>query len=107
MGVVNPKRCDEEVTRKGGLSLIGRICCDCVVGREVVPKTMEKIWRISKRASFQAVKRNVFIITFATHGDKDRILEGKPKLFDNMLFVLLPYEGSLQPGHISFQSEVF
>lgn len=34
--VVNPKVCDNEVIRKGELSLIGRICCDRVVGREVV-----------------------------------------------------------------------
>lgn len=42
--VVNPKECDEEITRKGGLSLIGRICDDCVVGREMVSKTKDKIW---------------------------------------------------------------
>lgn len=63
---------------------------------------MANIWRISKRAIFQVVDKNVFVITFATHADKARILEGKPWLFDNSLFVIIPYDGSLQTGAYPF-----
>ncbi|KAF5458959.1 hypothetical protein F2P56_022951 [Juglans regia] len=68
---------------------------------------MTKIWRISKRAVFQEVEKNVFVVTFETHADKNRILEGMPWLFDNVLFPLRPYDGRLQPTQIKFESEIF
>ncbi|XP_042973518.1 uncharacterized protein LOC122304969 [Carya illinoinensis] len=97
----------EDVQRKGERSLIGRICLDRVVGKEIVSHSMGKIWRISQRAEFQEVAKNTFVLTFATHADKDRILEGRPWLFDNGLFALRQYDSTVQPSQITFESEVF
>ncbi|XP_042942844.1 uncharacterized protein At4g02000-like [Carya illinoinensis] len=97
----------EDVQQKGDRSLIGKVCTERGVGRDVIAKTMARIWRISKRAIFQEVERNVFVITFATHADKQRIMEGRPWLFDNALILLAHYDGALQPGAIKFNYETF
>ncbi|KAF5462220.1 hypothetical protein F2P56_018246 [Juglans regia] len=105
--VACPMGNDEEILRKGDRSLVGKICVDRAVGKEIVVNTMGKIWRISKRASFLEVEKNVFIITFANHADRQRVLEGKPWLFENYLFILKAYEGGLQPDKLIFNVEYF
>ncbi|XP_042944656.1 uncharacterized protein LOC122278541 [Carya illinoinensis] len=96
-----------EIQWKGERSLIGKVCSERYVGKKVIGNTMARIWRISKRAVFQEVERNTFVVTFATHADKERVLEGKPWLFDNVLFILVPYDGVMQPGRIAFDYETF
>lgn len=96
----------EEIQRKGKRSLIGKVCSEHNIGKDIIGSTMARIWRISKRPIFQEVDINIFVVTFATHADKQKILEGKPWLFDNVLFLLLPYDGIMQPGQISFDCEV-
>ncbi|KAF5465138.1 hypothetical protein F2P56_015169 [Juglans regia] len=98
---------EEEVLRKGARRLVVKICANRAVGKEVVANTMRKIWRISKRASFLEVGKNVFIITFANHADRQHALEGKPWLFDNFQFILKLYEGDLEPGKMKFNVESF
>ena len=77
------------------------------MGKEVIASAMGKIWRISKRAVFQEVGKNVFVITFANHADRQRILAGKPWLFANVLFFIMPYDGNLQPGKMHADKEAF
>ncbi|XP_040987762.1 uncharacterized protein LOC121235477 [Juglans microcarpa x Juglans regia] len=75
----------EEISRKGNRSLIGKVCTDRVVGKDLISNKMAKIWRIVKRATFQEVNKNIFTIMFETHVDMHIILEGKPWTFDNAL----------------------
>lgn len=97
----------EEIQRKGERSLIETVCSERIVGKEVIGNTMARIWKISKHTVFQEVERKIFVITFATHDDRQRILEGKPWLSDNALFILLSYDGVMQLGRFSFDVEVF
>lgn len=54
---------------------------------------MEKIWRLHKAASFKEVGKNLFIITFPTVVEKQRVMARQPWLFDNNLFVLQTLDG--------------
>ncbi|XP_042972906.1 uncharacterized protein LOC122304702 [Carya illinoinensis] len=98
---------DEEIDRKGERSLIGKVCSDRSVSKTLISNTMAKIWRISKRATFLEVEKNTFIITFETHADMYRILDGKPWTFDSALFLLSRYEGKKRPGNFVFDKETF
>lgn len=73
---------DEEVTEmyniKERRSLVGKICSDRSINRKAIQYTMRKIWRLSKVASFKEVKRNLFIITFSTEAEKQKVVYGKP-----------------------------
>lgn len=66
---------------------------------------MEKIWRLSKYVVFKEVEKNLFIITFTTEAEKQRVLAGKHWLFDNFLFALQPLDGRKKIKKINFDFE--
>lgn len=41
-------------------SLIGKICIERTIGKEVIRKTVGRIWRISKPATFTEVEKYIF-----------------------------------------------
>lgn len=96
---------DERIKEKR--SVIGKIIVNCIIGLDIIKTTMNKIWRISRSSSFKEVGDNLFIITFATELDKQRVLDGQSWLFDNQLFVLKHLEVNSSPISTSFDLEVF
>lgn len=80
---------------------------DKVIGKEMIAATMSKVLRISKPALFHDYGPNMYTITFATHADKQRVLEGKLWLFDNSVLVLKAFNGFTQSSKINSKSEEF
>ncbi|XP_042950114.1 uncharacterized protein LOC122282228 [Carya illinoinensis] len=97
----------EKAPDKGERSVVGKICSERKIGREVVRSTMEKIWRVERHMEFQEIGNNSFIITFSSKKDKVEVMGGCPWLFDNYLFVLKDYNGNTQPHLISFDKVSF
>ncbi|KAF5454463.1 hypothetical protein F2P56_024125 [Juglans regia] len=97
----------EELKNKGECSLVGKIWMERNISKGVIETTMAKVWRISRKALFQEVGTNKFVITFANQADKQRILDGRPWLFDNQLFVILPLDGFIPPQQMDFSRERF
>ncbi|XP_042952161.1 uncharacterized protein LOC122289250 [Carya illinoinensis] len=91
-----------KLKKRGECSLIGKVCSNRTKGKDVVSATMSKIWKVSRPPVFTEIRTNVFIVTFATEGDKRRVLEGRPWLFDNLMFALKPFDGMTQPSKINF-----
>ncbi|XP_042948082.1 uncharacterized protein LOC122280957 [Carya illinoinensis] len=87
-----------EIKKKGDLSLIGKILSDRQLATQVVESTLKKIWRLSKPTTLREVGRNMYVMIFATHVDKQRIVEGRPWFFDGQLFVINPFDG-ISPIH--------
>ncbi|KAF5468807.1 hypothetical protein F2P56_012927 [Juglans regia] len=101
---------DENLERlhcKEELSLVGKIWVGRSINQAVVESTMAKVWKISKRAKFKGLGDNVYVMVFANQADKQRILEGRPWLFDNQLFVIMQYDGFTPPSKINFKRECF
>ncbi|XP_042974862.1 uncharacterized protein LOC122306500 [Carya illinoinensis] len=92
---------------RGARSLVGRLWAERRVGKEVIRSTMAKIWRVGRGFGFQEIATNLFVIMFENQEDKLRILEGRPWLFDNWLFVLKPFDGFVSPQWMNFDKEVF
>ncbi|KAF5445787.1 hypothetical protein F2P56_034811 [Juglans regia] len=97
----------EEFLSKAKRSLVGKIIVDRTIGKEVVRRTMEKIWSVGKPLVFHEFRANCFIIMFINSADRNRVLRGKPWLFDNHLFVLKLFDGFTQPNKINFEEEEF
>lgn len=94
-----------ETQKKGDRSLVGKVYIDRLIGREVLASTLAKIWRISKLATMLECGSNSFTVTFMTHVDKQKVMDGGPWFFDNSLFVLKLFNGFSQPGKTKFDSE--
>lgn len=95
-----------EVMKRGEKSLVGKLCSDCMIDKEEVRSTVTKIWKLGRFFSFQGISPSLFVITFENQADKCKVLEGKPRHFDNSLFILKPFDG-LTPPKMSFDYEVF
>lgn len=91
---------------KENQSLIGKVCVDQSIGKDIMKTTLGKIWRINKPAIIHKVGKYCFTITFDYESNKLRVLDGRPWLFDNYLFILRPLDGLLQSeAHIfNYQS---
>ncbi|XP_035549240.1 uncharacterized protein LOC118349286 [Juglans regia] len=98
---------EDAMKDKGDRSLVGKVCLDRVIGKEILSSMMAKIWKISKAAVFQEVGTNIFIITFHTIIDLEKVWEGRLWLFDNHLLALRVFDTGAQPGAMKFEEEVF
>lgn len=95
------------MTGKRDCGLVGELCLERPIRKEIVSSTMEKTWKVGKPFFFREIYPNMLVITFANQADKQRVLEGKPWLFDNNLFVLQPFDGFTQPHPMSYDFETF
>lgn len=86
---------------------MGKIHMDRKISKETIRGTMGKTCWLSKPAILKEAGKNIFIITFASVGDKLRVLNWKLWLFDNSLFVLQELDGLSQLTKISFDHETF
>lgn len=75
----------EEAQRKGDRSLVGKLCMNWSIGKEVIASTIAKVWKLkmSKPVVFHEFGPNVFV-TLAIHANKQRVMEGRPWLFDKV-----------------------
>lgn len=68
----------EEDDVKSRISLLGKLCSNRRIGKDILQTTMGKIWKISRKPIFKEINQNLFTITFGTEEDKKKILEGRP-----------------------------
>lgn len=76
---------------------MGKIFIDRKIEKEIVRKTMKKVWKMSSSVEFQGFSSKCFILTFANLRDKNRILEGRSCQFDSHIFILKSFDGRTQP----------
>ncbi|XP_042962692.1 uncharacterized protein LOC122296963 [Carya illinoinensis] len=102
---------DDEVSgdllMKEQRSLLGKLCSNRLISKEVMESTLAKIWRISKKAQFTEVSPNTFAIVFGNIADKQKVWSGRPWLFDNQLVVLKEFDGFTPLKQVNFTSESF
>lgn len=87
--------------------MVERICTERNISKEAIQSTMGKIWKLNRIASFKEAEKNLFIITFSTDSEKQRVVRGKPWLFDNALFALQSLDGSKLLAKTVFDFEHF
>ncbi|XP_042941294.1 uncharacterized protein LOC122275977 [Carya illinoinensis] len=95
------------VKAKGDKSLVGKLISDRKVNKEVIRSTMNNIWRLAGSFTFHDILPNLFVVTFDNQKDKQRVLDGKPWLFDNQLLLLKPFDGFTLPQKMNFDYEAF
>lgn len=98
---------NERMRVEGSRSLVGKVWVDQQIGKEIMEKTITRVWRLSKPGKFKELGHNVFIISFSTHANKERVMEGSQWLFDNQLFTLKLFDGMAKLQEMEFDSEVF
>ncbi|XP_042958054.1 uncharacterized protein LOC122293569 [Carya illinoinensis] len=95
------------VKAEGDKSLVGKLISDRKVNKEVIRSTMNKVWRLAGSFTFHDILPNLFVVTFDNQKDRQRVLDGKPWLFDNQLLLLKPFDGFTPPQQMNFDYEAF
>lgn len=95
----------KEIRNKGERSLVGKLWLERKISSGVRESMMAKVWKLNRVAKFLEVGKNVFVVTFANHANKQRVWKGKPWLFDNQLMVLKVFDGFRPPMKICFDRE--
>lgn len=90
----------------GNMRLVGWVFTERSLNKEV-SNTMKKIWRSEKSFFMQVLSPNIFLLRFETLLDQEKVLQGRPWLFDACLFNLQHYNGSITSAHMGFHKASF
>jgi hypothetical protein len=90
-----------------GKCLIGKIWTDKNVNQEAFISVFSNIWRIVGTVKFKELKDNIWLFEFSDDGDKRRVLDGRPWMFDRHIMVLNEFDGSIPPSQLEFRYSPF
>lgn len=96
-----------EGLNRGKNNLIGKLHSERTIRREVLFYTMRKVWRTTKPFTIQDIGTDSYVFSLEENSDMQRILRGKPWLFDTSLLSLQHFDGCTPPAKMSFSKEEF
>ena len=70
------------------------------VNVEALRKTLNMLWKPSKRIKFSELEEDLFLVEFGDESDKRRVLDMSPWSYENQLVLLQEFEGELTPKEI-------
>jgi hypothetical protein len=95
------------MVQRGRFCLIGKLLADRIVPKDFFKVPLLRAWRPKGTASFQVIGGNLFIVDLEYEEDKDRILAGRPWLFDGNLVSLAVFDGLTPLAKMNFDTEAF
>lgn len=97
----------EEVSSRGKSCVVGKLIGDRFVSKETIKTTLLKWWKPRGTLSFKVLGENIFLVEFTHAGDKKRILDGRPWVFEGSLFLIEDFDGQSSIANFSFDSVAF
>lgn len=91
----------------GKACVVGKLIADHMVSKEIIRSDLMRWWKPEGNISFKILGENLFLIEFTDKRDKERVLEGRPWIFEGNLFLIEDYDGCAQPSDFSFDKAAF
>lgn len=95
------------VLKRRQLCMVGKLIADRVISKEIIKSKLIRGWRPSGSISFKVLGENLFLIEFEHSWDKSRVLEGRPWIFEGILFSVEDYDGTTPSTAIEFEKVSF
>jgi len=95
------------VVNRGQGCIIGKIMADRIVPKEFFKTPITRMWRLIGSVSFRVIGDNLFLAEFEHCWEKDRVMEGRPWIFDGNLILLAVFDGITPPLQMIFETESF
>ncbi|XP_059462835.1 uncharacterized protein LOC132191762 [Corylus avellana] len=95
---------------RGQSCIVGKLVSDVsdqLVSKETIKSTLLGWWKLSGTLTFKILGENLFLIEFEKARDKDRVLEGRPWVFEGNLFLVEDFDGRTPPSKITFEKAYF
>jgi hypothetical protein len=97
----------ENLVKIGERCLVGRIVAEKSINKDAFRSLMTTLWKVKGGASFKELQENLWLIEFSDGRDKQRVLAGRPWLFDKHLVVLKVFDEMTPPTQMSFTQAAF
>ena len=91
----------------GQSCVIGKLIGDRYVSKETIKTTLTHWRKPLESISLKVLGENVFLVEFTDVGDKKRILEGRPWMFEGSLFLIEDFDGKSSPANYTFDKAAF
>jgi hypothetical protein len=91
----------------GQACVLGKLLSDRMVSKEKIRQSLEQWWLPEESISFKVLGENLFLIEFTNPKDKERVLEGRPWVFEGSLFLVEDFDGSKAPSQFTFDRAAF
>jgi hypothetical protein len=93
----------EDAATKEQVCAIGKLLANRYVSKEIVRSATIRFWKPTGYVSFKVLGTNIFLVEFEHEWDKERIMEGRPWLFEGHVFSLAKFDGVTLPSKIDFE----
>lgn len=88
-------------------SLVGRLGTEKRINREAFRSMMLRLWKPRGSVVFKEVQDRLWLFEFSNNFDKEKVLQGRPWLFDRFLLLLYDFDGVTPPVQMSFSHSPF
>lgn len=102
--VVEIDAADESTDEEDRYTLVGSLWSDCPFNNQAMLGLMKSLWRPRKGMDTDVLSDNRFLFTLYWKGDMDRILEGRPWMFDKHVLLLQPIQRMEQPSKVALHN---
>lgn len=86
-------------------SIIGKLYADRSISKEIIQKSMSKIWRIARPFFVLDIKPNMFIFSFENVEDMNCVMQRKSWLFETSLISPKAFDGNTLVTKMNFSME--
>jgi hypothetical protein len=100
-------RAVEGLVSRGKFCLVGKLLAERFVGKDTIKRQMMKGWRPTGHLTFKVLGENLFLLEFGNEWDKNRVLKGRPWLFERDLFSVEDFDGLSSISEIVFDRAEF
>ncbi|GLT77767.1 hypothetical protein SLA2020_493250 [Shorea laevis] len=87
--------------------LVGRVGTEKRINREAFRTLLSRLWNPRGAVVFKEVQNHLWIFEFSDPFDKEKVLKGRPWLFDKNLIVITEFDGFTPPTQIVFSHSPF
>jgi hypothetical protein len=96
-----------EIADKGKTCLVGRLMSKRAVGKETIRTKLIRGWRPFGQLAFKVLGKNTFLLDFEYQEDKDRVMEGRPWIFEGKLFSVVDFDPHTDSMVLNFNEAEF
>ncbi|GLT77192.1 hypothetical protein SLA2020_488010 [Shorea laevis] len=87
--------------------LVGKIGTEKKINRDAFRSLLLRLWNPLGAVVFKEVQHHLWIFEFSEIIDKEKVLSGRPWLFDRYLLVIHEFDGITPPAQIAFTHSPF
>jgi hypothetical protein len=97
----------QTVASRGQLCVVGKLFADQNMSKETIKDSVVRWWKPLESITFKVLGDNLFLIEFDDIWDKIKVLEGRPWVFKDSLFLVEDFTGRTSPLALTFKRASF